>query len=529
MEKLNKKLNLKKIAIALFLLLMFFLTFSIRFSMLEKTDEPNGLDGYFYSLQAKSFAETGRLENPSRQAGYYLCGIFAKITGEPIMGVKIWSALSSAGISLAIFALLFSLTQKTSFSVAGLLLSASSPTTATMSINYINNQTGLVFLLLYALSLSGLSRFLKKNEKSKWKMAFLSLGSICLLALSFTSHKVTLVLSAAVTFVALLPYFLAAIRHSKIPRKVLITFAALIFFVIGILFFKFFSLHSPRFKSSFDFSFSIFDPIFFRASGKNPIRPQDFEMTALAFLTYAFSIIAIVKKIKMRQILLFVPVVFFPFWNYSSDMGLRMWMNSVPLGIPLLLYIIFLIREKSQQNQKNQTESKKNLVRLGFAFFSTICIFLLFKTPKVYQPEFDPPYKYYKKVVSDIELEKDSLLIAHLGLNHVYTYEKDLKDALNWLPNFFVAREKLWRLAYGANEKRIRKILKENGIEVNDEEKSQAEKLIRRIDMKYTLIREDFWQSYLTLEEKEIASSFKNWYNPYQVRPEYIRKSVKKD
>ena len=38
--------------------------FSIRLSMLKKSDMPNGLDGYYYVLQAESFVTHLELENP---------------------------------------------------------------------------------------------------------------------------------------------------------------------------------------------------------------------------------------------------------------------------------------------------------------------------------------------------------------------------------------------------------------------------------------------------------------------------------
>ena len=79
--------------------------------------------------------------------------------------------------------------------------------------------------------------------------------------------------------------------------------------------------------------------------------------------------------------------------------------------------------------------------------------------------------------------------------------------------------EKLWRLAYGANEKRIRNVLKSNG-----ELPEDSDGLIRKIDYEYTLIREDLWQKYLLLEEPAIVEALNNWYNPHEVRPDYIRK-----
>ena len=74
---MQRKCSLKKsrrVVLFFTLLISFALVTGVRFFMLQKSPEPNGLDGYFYALQAKSLVETGHLENPSFQCGYFLCG-----------------------------------------------------------------------------------------------------------------------------------------------------------------------------------------------------------------------------------------------------------------------------------------------------------------------------------------------------------------------------------------------------------------------------------------------------------------------
>ena len=224
----------------------------------------------------------------------------------------------------------------------------------------------------------------------------------------------------------------------------------------------------------------------------------------------------LIKKIPGRSLVFFVPFVYFPFWNLSSDMGLRMWMNAVPLGIPLILYFIYKLFPLDSAKK-----IKKFAVRFVLFCLSGFLIWFTFSvTPSFYEPKNDPPYAYYKKIVHQIsDLPQDSLLIAHLGLNHVYTYENNLKDGLNWLPDFEIAPEKTWRLAYGASEARIREILVKSGFIY------ERKNLLQPIDRNYILIRENLWQQYLANEDENIAETFKNWYNPYEIRPQYIRKS----
>ena len=505
-----------------FLVLLFFAFVAcIRFFMLQKSPEPNGLDGYFYALQAKSLMETGHLENPGFQCGYYLCGICSVICRNPIVGVKIWSALSSAGISLAIFLLIYSLTGKIILSILGFFLASASPTITLMGINYINNQTGVLFLILYAASLSKVSKIFSVKSYALSSKIFFCTVTFCLLILSILSHKLTLVFSIFLTLVFLLPIFFRILKKYRALNFLLWTFGILILLAGGFFALKFFRLHSPRFANAFSFPTL---PIFSHKSKDSSLGLDAVEMSVYAPLLYFAAICVLIKKRPCRHLLILVPALYFPFWNLESDMGQRLWMTAVPLGIPLCLFFLHLVFGGRDYRVKSDDDMVSGRwVGLGMSALSFLLLIATIFTPHVYDPKTDPPYAYYKKVVRDIDLEKDSLLIAHLGLNHVYTYEKDLKDCLNWLPNFDVAKEKLWRLSYGVSERRIREVLEScNEIPVT------ARDLIRGIDSNYVLLREDLWQEYLSHEESDIAEALCNWYNPHEVRPDYIRKIKRK-
>ncbi|WP_027728399.1 hypothetical protein [Treponema sp. C6A8] len=505
--KINEA-KLKTLLRAIVIAGLFIFVFLVRFSMLQKSSEANGLDGYFYALQAKSFAENGHLENPSYEPGYYLCGICSFFTGDAVTGVKLWSALSSAGISAAVFLLIYLLTGNTIFSFLGFFLSAASPTITLFGINYINNQTGILFLLLYACALAA-------SNKS---------ASIIFFLLSCISHKVSMLLALLLTFFLIIYKGILIIREKKSDFKIknpavkitLICSALLFFAAAGFFLVSFLALHSPRFLHAFDFPHL---PLF----NKNFLNNVDWgaiEMTLYAPLIYFLALLAIIKKVPGRKAVLLVPFIYFPLWNLDSDMGLRMWMNAVPLGIPLLIYFVFIIDNFNISKKQSTGQTKKrgkssSLVYILWGIYFIGFMYLIPETKRLYNPKNDPPYQYYKKIVQKLsDLPQDSLLIAHLGLNHVYTYENNLKDGLNWLPDFEIAPEKTWRLAYGANEGRIREVLNENSSED-----------IRTIDQNYLLIREDLWQQYLENEDEQIAETFYNWYNPHEVRPQYIRRS----
>ena len=492
---------------------------TIRYDMLQKSYDPNGLDGYFYALQAKSLVQTGHLENPSYQCGYYLCGLCSYICGDAIKGVKLWSAISSAGISLAIYLVLGFATGDFYFSILGFLLSAASPTVTQMGVNYINNQTGVMFLLFYVALLVLL---IKKHPKSVPGRIALYSGALILFALSALSHKITLVYVCLVTVVFALPLL---IRHVKENPSIhlAVELAAIIVFLVALIpAYRFFRLHSPRYANAF----SLPSLPYFNATMKKSLGWGALEMSVHAVLIYILAIVMLIKKRSGRCLLLLVPALFFPFWNLDSDMGLRQWMNAIPLGIPLVVYFVHQIvnfngsRERGSDDRSTLNLRLKLLVRIPVLLLCGFLYYALYNfTPDFYDCESDPPYNRYRNIVRDIELDDDSLLIAHLGLNHVYTYEKDLKDALNWLPNFEMPVEKIWRLAYGTSENHLRNVLKSNG-----ELPEDSDGLIRKIDYEYTLIREDLWQKYLLLEKPAIVEALNNWYNPHEVRPDYIRK-----
>lgn len=496
---------------------------TIRYDMLQKSSEPNGLDGYFYALQAKSLVQTGHLENPSYQCGYYLCGLCSYICGDAIEGVKLWSAISSAGISLAIYLVLGFATGDFYFSILGFLLSAASPTVTQMGVNYINNQTGVMFLLFYV---ALLVLAVKKRPKSLPVKTALYSCTLVFLVLSALSHKVTLVFACLVTLVFVIPVLIRLVKSNPSILFAVKLVSIIVFLVALIPAYKFFRLHSPRFANAF----SLPSLPFFNATMKRTLGWGALEMSVYAVLTYILAIVMLIKKRIGRCLLLLVPALFFPFWNLDSDMGLRQWMNAIPLGIPLVVYFVHQIvnfngsRERGSDDRSTLNLRLKLLVRIPVVLLCGFLYYALYNfTPDFYDRESDPPYNRYRNIVRDIELDDDSLLIAHLGLNHVYTYHKDLKDCLNWLPNFEVPVEKLWRLAYGTSERRIREVLKSNNALPEE-----SDDLIRKIDYEYTLVREDLWQAYLLYEEPDMVEVLNNWYNPHEVRPDYIRKSKTK-
>ena len=489
---MTKTINKNRLFNIIFVSIIAVLIFAVRLYMLLKSKHPTGLDGYFYALQAKSLIVNGSLENPDHELGYFFCGFFSWLFNDAILGCKIWAALSSALISVNIYILLKNISKdKTYIPIAGLLISASCVSLTLFNINFINNQTGLVFFLSYC---TALISFLKKQFITNKQKIFSLILCIILLICSALCHLV----SAAYAFIFTAVLF---IRKMKLKNQLILIAVSL---VLGLL--LFFN-QLPRFASVFNFGPVL--PIFSKQMCMLAGYPVCIEITSYFVTTWILAIIYCCISKKFDFLVLLVPVLFFPFWKLDIlDMGYRMLLNAVPCAIVLNLYFL---------DKLLNTYSNSLIYKNVFGIIFIINFAALFNTPKLYNPRKDPPFDYYKTVVEQIDLDDDSLLIAHLPINHVYTYYCNLRDGLNYEVDFYVPEGKTWRLAYGTNADYLKQFFGEF-------EEDELCDLIKQLSPEYTLIREDLWQRYLKYEEDEIVDSLKNFYNPHTYRPEFIRK-----
>lgn len=490
MTKINKKTLLLQ-TLPVFVIAV--VIFAVRLYMLLKSNHPTGMDGYFYALQAKSLLVNGSLENPDHELGYFFCGFFSWLFNNPILGCKVWAALSSMLISVNIFILLKKVSKdKIIIPMAGLLISASCVSLTLFNVNFINNQTGLVFFLSYC---TALYSFINCKAGTKKQKIGLFILSLILLFCSILCHLV----SAAYAFI-----FTAVmvIKRFKLKNQIILT---VIFLIAAIL--LFFN-QLPRFNSVFALGPVL--PLFSKTMTTLAGFPVCIEISSWFIFTWILAIVYSIKIKKFDFLILVIPVLFFPFWNLNIlDMGYRMLLNGIPCAIVLDLYLLDKLLSGYCENI---------IYKNVFGVIFVINLVALFSTPKLYNPRKDPPFDYYKSVVEQIDLSDDSLLIAHLPINHVYTYYCNLRDGLNYEADFYVPEGKTWRLAYGTNADYLKQFFGEF-------EEEELDLLIKQLSQEYTLIREDLWQRYLKYEEDEIVESLMNFYNPHTLRPQFIRKS----
>jgi hypothetical protein len=462
------------------LLMLIFISLGSQLFMLFQSPYPNGLDGAFYSLEAKSFYERGHLENPSLGPMYYICGLLIYPCGDAFIAVK-WASALVMALLLPAFYMFIRRWFNKEWSLWGTLLLAISPSLRLMSINYLNNLFGLVCFFIFA------SVLLDKRAYKPW--AFWGILPISGL-LATISHKTTAVYTLALIGLFLLENLLGTSKHKiRMFLGIFLPLSAMGLYLI--------LTQGSRFSGDLHWKPSI---ALFSASFRQQLPLAVLcEMSLLMVSAYEAAFLWLKDLGRFSFYSLAPLLVYFPFWKLNQlDMGYRLLLCATPLGILSLIYLMDQLQIK--------------LPKTNWIFYILILVIPL--GILVYNPKKDPPYGYYSEVVQQIELPEESLLIAHLGLNHIYSYYNQYKDALNYLPNFPVSEQNLWRLAYGASYNSLAGLYP----------RAVKEGYIKYIDRHYLLIREDYWQRYLKEEDSNIGDSLVNWYNPQETRPEYIRK-----
>lgn len=483
------KSKIRKIFFSLIFIFSVILLFVLRFTMLLKSSHPTGLDGYYYALQAKSLITNGTLENPDTEIGYYLCGLCSFFVKDAILGCKIWAAIASTLLSVSIFILVKTFSsEKRYIPFTAFVISAfCSPNLAYFEVNYINNLTGLFFFFFFASAFY----YLIENFKSLKRKPLYIIITLLLFCGAAFSHLV----SFAFAFIFIC---FVLLRKLKLKYQIIFSVSAVVLFIF------IFITQAGRFKNVFSLGpvLPIFSPELKSILGLLMCK----ELSLYFILSYLSAIFYAIYKKRFDLFLLLPLIISFPLWKLDSvDMGYRMLLNGLPCAICFILIIFSKIAVKNTRGL------------YAFVLFIFIALSFKIKSNEVYNPKKDPPYEYYKKLVSKINLPDTSLLIAHLGLNHVYTYYCGLKDCLNYNCDFYVPNNEVWRLAYKVDAEYLKCFFGE----YEDEE---LDRLIIQLDTNYVLIKEELWQRYLKYEDDEIVQAINNWYNPHEYRPSFIRK-----
>lgn len=180
--------------VALALALLVTLSFLERWSMLNQTPFPVGVDGYFYPIQLRSLLETGSLAYPSAPLAFYLMTPFAALT-DPITGAKLGAALYGALVALPAYGVGARLGRCPGAGLVAAAIATPSAGSAFLTIEFVKNGIGLTVLL------TAVWLLLRALEKpSSPRIALVVLGVLA----SALAHKMAIVMLLVLAVPAIL-------------------------------------------------------------------------------------------------------------------------------------------------------------------------------------------------------------------------------------------------------------------------------------------------------------------------------------
>ena len=205
------------------------LSFVERWTLLNQSPYPVGVDGYFYPVQLRALLETGSLQYPAAPLALWLMAPLAALT-DPITGAKLGAALFGALVALPAYGVGARLGRCRGAGLVAAVLATTSAGSAFLTIEFVKNGIGLT-LLLTAVWL--LLRALEKPTHARIALAVAG-GVLAVLA-----HKMAAAMLVAFAVPAIVA---AAAGHGKLRgRRLLYTIAIvggipILLLVLGIAF-----------------------------------------------------------------------------------------------------------------------------------------------------------------------------------------------------------------------------------------------------------------------------------------------------
>jgi hypothetical protein len=483
-----------RVRIFLFSIGLFSASYSLRFLALAQTTYANGWDGYFYINQAKSFIEEGRMDVPDASLIYPLLIAIRFATDNYELAFKVMACLLAGVFSVSLFHLVLKWTNN--FKAALILASFSlfSPHLTYFAAQYPKNLLGLVFFV-----------WLLQAVDSRGKIV-----PLALLILNFFGHRVTAVLS----FIFLLIHT-AFTRLKKFTVYIAVLFAAVFlvagFFIPGLL--NLFD--AERFKNIFAASPHFGPYSFVKTFTPELISGYWMAEIAIACLLFVSAVVCVVVQLvkdesdkRLTALVIVLSLLIFPYFRWAVDGP------SFRFVLVFILLCPILMTAFLKAIRHNGIVAAACVILVSLSFFSY----------KSYMPrKHDPPYGVYEIIGKQIneKMKGDSceLIIAHKSLAEYIVYSTSI-DAMSWLPEYVIEKEKLWRIAAGPKD-----IQFEFYLDPADR------KYVSRLTPTYSFVREDVWQRFLRNVEKdhndELLGELTNWTNPDRVRPYYLLKNKK--
>lgn len=457
----------------------------------QQTDYANGWDAYYYLIQIDSYIETGKMHSSEWNLYYPVLIVFYYLFGEPVLAVKVVSALLAALFGVFVYSLSQDLKLSRFVSLLVVSLILFSPELTYFAAQWPKNLLGLA---LYVLLLNAIVR---KSYP----------GIIICLILGYFSHRMTALLGLITVVVW--------IANNQLSLKYKV-----IFVVGGILGLSLIHF-SPGLFSFYDFErlngilsnrVSVGSWEFYQLFGAERISLWWTFEIILYSLSWIIFIVSLfyrwikqkeIKSIELALAIAFL-VLFFPLYTFTlSNIPYRFFHAGLVLSPILLLFII-----------PDKILLKKVYTVLTVFFLLFTCFSWQSYNPALH----DPDYKRYEQMSQKLgnlweENGKPELIIGHKSMAELITFATKV-DVLPWQPEYEIADDLLYRIAYMPFFKLFEFYTGTTAYSLGGN---------------YYYIKETDWQVFLSelraKENEELFLLHQDWKNPHEIRPAYLLKN----
>jgi hypothetical protein len=455
----------------------------LRFLSGDQTEHPTGWDGYYYVMQVHSWMSSGHMQSPDFSLIYPYLTIMTFVTGDPVTGFKIGTALIAGLLTLSVYYYL--LDRKVALTVICVACGyiAFSPLITYFILQFPKNAFGLAFFIFFMSSLKRPGIFTAilflctiLTHRMTGAFALIVVGSLAVRHISWKWIVAGVVLVIAVGF---LPGIIHISDLSRLDGQLVPMphWAPLAFTKI--------------FPTSLDWLFKA-------------------DLVLITIMTITCVVLVATNYPQFQPgawtWLLIVLISLFPFFSFKpGDIGHRFLMIA-----PIAVIVLISLTVKP--------------FRIPSLVVAGLFVVLSFFSWRSYVPRaFDAPNNSYVMIVDRLVDRYDAteypLVIAHKGLAEIIIYKTGF-DALNWLPPEGMPTDSVLRIC--------RNVINADFERYLDKEDRRR---VRAIAATYYVLPEATWQKFVDAAKKEnkraVMRRIFSGSNPMDPRPYFISKGKK--
>jgi hypothetical protein len=461
----------------------FILSAVLRFLSSHQTTHPTGWDGYYYVMQVHSWMTFGHMQSPDFSLIYPFFAVVTFITGDPIIGFKVGTALIGGILTVSVYCYLVRRGVVLSIICAACGYIAFSPLITYFILQFPKNALGLAFFVFFM---------------SEWKRPGILTASLFLCTI--LTHRMT---GAFALMVAGL-YALRYVSWKWIVAGVIVVIA--VGFLPGIIHISDLSRFNGQFVATPHWAPFAFTEIF--PTSLDLLFKAD--LVLITIMTIACIVLVIVnrRQVQLQTVtwILLVMISLFPFSSFAAgDIGHRFLMIA---PVALVVLICLLVKPVP-------------IPSIAIAALFVVISFFSFRSYKPWA--FDAPNNGYLTIADRLVDRYDPatypLVIAHKGLAEIIIYKTDF-DALNWLPPEDMPGNRVLRVARNVIDADFERYL-------DKDDRRQ----VKTIAVRYHVLPEAIWQKFVTAAKKEnkkiVMRRIFSGSNPMDPRPYFVGKGKK--